>query len=182
MNQEQEEQLSTIVDKLLSKAVKEDNAYMFWLVMYIAGDRRKADSFLKLFRGHIIAKAKALRAKYGVSDKKLYRGILLDPGVDVEKHNMNKFDHISFTENIELAEAFATADSQYGIAFPNSWKGYVYELGDINNSFIWFDYSWAKHIDEDLEMMIKLWNQQEILIGNIDESSLKLIKRMDDEL
>lgn len=142
--------------------------YLTFISIYIMGDRVKSDSLLKAYKPHIVAYASLMNSRYPIVNKKLYRGIILPPDMDPSQHDIWEYDHVSFTTSKEVAEAFGDINSVYS-QFVKSlhpdWIGHVIEHKIDDSNFIWFDHSWAKHIDKDFEEMIILWNQEETLIG-----------------
>jgi len=153
---------------LVQKILKENqhNVYLTWITLYIVGDRVKSNALLDKNEALIKDEALEHRAKYGLRKKKLYRGILLPPDADASEHNLWKYNHVSWTEMEEVADAFSTINSVYGSIFPKDYIGHKFELEDYSDKFCWFSFHWAKHIIEDFGEMIRIWNQKEVLLGD----------------
>jgi len=156
--------ISRIVQKYSST---EPNVYYVWLVLYIVGDRLKSDKLLKTYYHKIMQTAFNNIAKYGIKEETVYRGFLLEPS-QIDTLNVWKYNHNSFTTDKEVAIAFSTNDSDYGIVFPDNYVGKIYEIKiNLKEHFIWFDYRWD--LPEDIRLFIDYWNQKEIIIGKLED-------------
>ena len=144
------------------------SGYYNWLVLYIAGDRRKANAFLEANYNYIKFCALFLKRGLGVRKRTVHRGVLLDPDEPIKKHNMWAFDHVSFSDDIQVAKAFADINSQYGMFIKCIHPDYIGHLLKHNISdedFIWFDHEWSKYFPQQLNEMVSYWNQKELIIG-----------------
>lgn len=142
------------------------SVYKAWVALYIAGDRIKSDKLFKAKFDVIKQFANTLNKEYSFESKPLFRGVLLPPDTDMSKHDLWKFDHVSFTEDIEVAKAFSDVTSQYGWIFPKTYKGHILNYIPEKDDMIWFHYMWAKHLKDDVfKEFVRFWNQKEIVIG-----------------
>lgn len=149
--------------------------YIMWLQKYIIGDRITSDWVLKNYRPYMVQCAKYLQQLNGVNERLVYRGVLLDPKETLETHNLWKFDHVSFTDDKNVAKAFADINSKYGFMIQATHPDYVGHLirhkVTETDDFIWFDHTWKKGLPKELLEMVKFWNQKELIIGrNINEN------------
>ena len=144
--------------------------YLTWIQIYIMGDRRKSDAIIDRYKPTIKQVAEDLRSRFGYTPEKLYRGVLLDPRDPLSKHNLFAYEHVSFTNNKKVAEAFADPTSVYSqfvmTVKPNN-IGHLITYTSQQTDFVWFDYRWAKHISKEFGDMITLWNQNETLLGKL---------------
>lgn len=142
--------------------------YYLWLVTYIMGDRRKGNILFDTYYDYLKQCATYLQDKYGVIPRTIHRGVLLNPADNISEHNLWKFSHVSFSDNIQVAEAFADINSQYGqfikLIKPN-YVGHILHHKITDKDFIWFDHNWSKHLDPELHSMVTYWNQKEIIVG-----------------
>ena len=93
---------------------------------------------------------------------------------EITKHSIWKYNHVSFTENIKVAEAFASKSSVYGRLFISicpevkDYIGYViaYNLKPEDN--VLFSHTWkdSKILnDKEFKRFIEYWNQDEVILG-----------------
>lgn len=138
--------------------------YLNWIFLYIVGDRLKSDVLLANNYDEIKHTALTLYNKLGCEPRVVYRGLLLPPDMMIEEYDITKYDHNSFTDDIEVAKAFSTRDSIYGFIFPRDYVGHIIEQDTKDAEFVWFDHQWAKHLGASVEAFIKHWNQKEIIL------------------
>ena len=161
------EDVSNMINYYLQNPTQE-NLYKLWVSMYITGDRIRSDKLFKELKDLIKIYAINFNEKFSFERKPLFRGVLLPPGYNMKKHNLWDYDHVSFTEDNEVAKAFSTIDSIYGIVFPKDYQGHIINYNIQDSNFIWFHYSWAEQMkDEVFLKFIKFWNQKEVIIGEI---------------
>ena len=143
-----------------------ESIYKAWVSLYIIGDRLKSDVLLKKLNATI----KHVATEYGnvlhFDRKPLYRGLLLSPNFEFSDYSLWDYDHVSFTEDKNVAESFSDIESTYGIVFPKDYIGHIIEYNMSNAEFVWFHYKWAEQMnDETFENFINFWNQKEVILG-----------------
>ncbi len=159
-------EIREIANRYVSEASQNSiSLYKAWVMLYILGDRKKSDYMLSLLKPAIVGVAKSMEQRFPTDKKPLYRGLLLPPDYKMEDYDLWKYDHVSFTEDIEVAEAFSNISSQYGIIFPRNYIGHIIKYTPKDTDHIWFNYEWGKHFDDDFSTFIKMWNQKELIIG-----------------
>ena len=141
--------------------------YKGWVIMYIAGDRRISDSIFKKIKSVIFKISEHLNDKFPTEKQTLYRGILLPPEFNVNDYKMWDYDHVSFTQDREIAETFSDINSKYGFIFPRNYVGHILEYNQCDEDHILFHYEWAEKFEPEFNKVINLLNQKEVLLGRI---------------
>lgn len=127
--------------------VNKEKLYKFWAVCAVQGYIDLADRVLEQYKNEIYSVASALQRNLPPNSKKLYRGIILNPnnrdasGMLVSKVNAG---FISFSENLDVAAWFASADSHMAemllLNVPNG-EGFIIKY-EPKRSEILFHYKW----------------------------------------
>lgn len=153
---------NSIINPIVQRTLEAcTNVYELWVTLYIIGDRVRSDKLLRQYTKAIISHTLTYELKEPI---KLYRGVLLDPSKDISQHDLWSFPEVSFTTDPEVAEAFSSNNSIYGLVFPNHYVGHVIELlYEPDKYFTWFDYRWD--LPTHLREFIDFWNQSEIILG-----------------
>lgn len=149
------------------------NIYKSWVLLYILGDRTKSDYIFDNYIEFIKITATTLEYRMPLDCEVLYRGVLLPQNEEIDKHDLWKYNHVSFTENKAVAEAFASKDSIYGKIFVSicpevqDYIGYIIKVKPSPEYRTWFSYKWINsHVfDDKFKEFIKYWNQKEIILG-----------------
>lgn len=152
------------------------NIYKSWVLLYILGDREKSDGLLKNYNEIITFVSNELFKEFPIENKILYRGVLLPKEEDITEHRIWKYDHVSFTENIKVAEAFASKSSQYGRLFISicpevkDYIGYIITYNLMPEDNVLFSHTWkdSKILnDKEFKRFIEFWNQDEVILGRL---------------
>ena len=152
------------------------NIYKSWVLLYILGDREKADLILENYSELIAFVSSELLKESPVENKLLYRGILLPKEEDVKEYRIWKYNHVSFTENIKVAEAFASKSSKYGLLFISicpeviDYNGYIITYNLTPEDNVLFSHTWkdSKIINDiQFKRFIEFWNQDEVILGRL---------------
>jgi len=157
------------VSKMINSYVnsgKQEDIYKAWVSMYIAGDRIKSDKVFEVFNDLLKIYAINFRKEFSFKKEPLFRGVLVAPNYDIEKHKIWDYSHVSFTEDPNVALSFADIKSTYGIVFPRDYIGHVIAYNMDDTEFVWFHYSWAEKMNDPVfAKFVKFWNQKEVILG-----------------
>jgi len=117
--------------------------YLNWLLYAIYGHLAEADLLMRGYGDSIRRVADALRAKYPIEERTLYRGVLLDPeqpfGPDPQ------YMSVSWSEDVEVARWFALRDSFMSrplVEQRPQVRGYI--LAGRPAARVLFHYSWRR--------------------------------------
>lgn len=150
------------------------NIYKSWVLLYILGDRAKSNLILDNYNELITFVSGELLKESPIGNKLLYRGVLLPKEEDIKEHRIWKYNHVSFTENIKVAEAFASKSSIYGRLFISicpevkDYNGYVITYNLMPEDNVLFSHIWkdSKILnDKEFKRFIEYWNQDEVILG-----------------
>lgn len=143
------------------------NIYTRWLILYIFGDRVKSQKIITEHRMSVIKSAMYFNVLSGVKIETVYRGVLVNPTTSMDDFDLWLYDHNSWTENKDVAIAFSTNDTIYGLMFPPEYIGHIFTETKPFNHFCWFHWRWAEHISKDMKQMVRAWNQKEVILGRM---------------
>ena len=159
--------LEKLMMSYLKNSKDDISLYKGWIMMYIIGDRRKADIILKRLKPVLFQISKYLNHSFPTEKQTLYRGVLLPPDFDINDYKMWDYDHVSFTEDKEIAKAFSDINSKLGFMFSKDSIGHILEYVQCNEDHVWFHYKWAEEFEPEFYEFITSWGQKEVLLGKI---------------
>jgi hypothetical protein len=130
------------------------NVYLSWVTFAVLGDMSQADGIFSTYPTEVRRTARKLRAKLGVPDEPLYRGVLLEPELvssgPVPAHRPGEqISFSSWSTSRDVACYFADRGSVMAGAvmmLRPRVRGYVLKIDQAVKSKVLWHYSWADRL------------------------------------